>query len=98
PSQEVRELASLIRLGSRTSALIGHVMVSVVFRLRKPFSDLAHGFNVRNTFEELSIVLRQPIFDSNLGDVVPRFQFSRSLFRGLHSRFRLLLLSEVRLL
>src|SRR5699024_8943142 len=71
-------------------------MVSVVFRLRKPFSDLAHGFNVRNTFEELSIVLRQPIFDSNLGDVVPRFQFSRSLFRGLHSRFRLLLVCHLR--
>src|SRR5699024_3867638 len=73
-------------------------MVSVGFRLRKPFSDMAHGFNVRNTLEESSIVLRQPIFDSNLRDVVPRFQFSRSLFRGLHSRFRLLLLSEVRLL
>src|SRR5699024_2154426 len=54
------------------------------------------SFNVRNTFEELSIVLRQPIIERDLSDVVPRFKFSRSLFRGLHSRFRLLLVCHLR--
>src|SRR5690625_912345 len=64
----------------------------------EPFSDLAHSFKIGNTFEQVGIVFRQPIVKRNLGDVVPRLKFSRTILCGLHLRSGTFSLTHLRLL